>query len=211
MNTLPCPFHSALAHRKWLEDHARVDGPHFPSGQGEAPSTASVVVAFEGIAGLTGLPVLDATGDRRSNGHLARVTWAQVLAAHGIDVHKFRILARHTSDAILRFVAEAPLPTLRADLGQPDDAAVQSGVSKVLASRFKGLDDTLANLDSRLAKCEQRLSLRMSTSSSSSSTYLAQPVEVDKLILTKFSHDVHRVRSKRRTLQYVGGTTRDYY
>ena len=35
----------------------------------------------------------------------------------GVEVNKVRILARHSGDAILRYVAEAPLKSLKADLG----------------------------------------------------------------------------------------------
>ena len=35
----------------------------------------------------------------------------------GIEVNKIRILARHSGEAILRYVADAPLKSLRSDLG----------------------------------------------------------------------------------------------
>ena len=59
----------------------------------------------------------DAIGLRLFGGHTPRVTGAQVLAAVGIEVNTIRILARHSGEAILRYVAEAPLRSLRADLG----------------------------------------------------------------------------------------------
>ena len=49
---------------------------------------------------------------------------AQLLAASGVAIDKIRILARHSGDAILRYVAEAPLRSLHADLGLPSSAPV---------------------------------------------------------------------------------------
>lgn len=51
------------------------------------------------------------------DGHSVHVAGAEVLAASGIEVSKIRILARHPGDTILRYVAQAHLTTLRADLG----------------------------------------------------------------------------------------------
>ena len=48
--------------------------------------------------------------------HTARVTGAQALATVGVDVNKIRSLARHSGESILRYVADAPLRPLRADL-----------------------------------------------------------------------------------------------
>jgi hypothetical protein len=56
------------------------------------------------------------TGIRTFGGHSARVTGAQALAAVGVEINKIRILARHSGEAILRYVADSPLKSLRADL-----------------------------------------------------------------------------------------------
>jgi hypothetical protein len=184
-----------------------LDGPIFPNSRGEVPSKASVVQAFEGIARLTGLPVLDANGDRRFGGHSARVTGAQVLAAHGIDINKIRILARHSSDAIMRYVAEAPLSTLRADLGLPDASAIQAGVSRVISKRLKGLDDTVLDLEQRLAQCEQYVAqCRAGASSSSSHAAQVAPTkfDTDSLILNTLSQAIHKVRQQSENVTLCG-------
>ena len=41
------------------------------------------------------------------------------MAAAGVDVNKTRILARHSGEAVYRYVAQAPLKSLSADLGLP--------------------------------------------------------------------------------------------
>ena len=86
------------------------------------------------------------------------MTGAQVLAAAGIEVNKFRILARRSGEAILRYVAEAPLRSLRADLGvgsSPGDGAkglpfIQSGsasTSALVRARGRKLEASLQRLE----------------------------------------------------------------
>ena len=86
---------------------------------GRPPAKTKVVEAFEALVKLCGRPIVNSDKLRLYAGHSARVTGAQILAAHGIDVNKIRILARHSREAILRYVADAPPKTLRADLGLP--------------------------------------------------------------------------------------------
>ena len=81
--------------------------PMFPTEQYETASKTKVVETFECIAIRTGEVLLNNEGMRLFGGHTVRVTGAQTLAAHGIEIAKIRILARHSSDAIMRYVAEA--------------------------------------------------------------------------------------------------------
>ena len=48
-----------------------------------------------------------------------RVTGARTLAALGVEISKIKILARHSGDAIYRYVADTPLTTLRTDSRAP--------------------------------------------------------------------------------------------
>ena len=64
-----------------------------------------------------GQPLFSSEGMRLFGGHTPRVTGAQTFAAMGIEVNKLRILARHSGDTIMRYVADAPLRSLRSDLG----------------------------------------------------------------------------------------------
>jgi hypothetical protein len=67
------------------------------------------VRTFEVIGERLGQPITSSAGLRLFGGHSPRVTGAQLFAALGVEVTKIRILARHSGDAILRYVAEAPL------------------------------------------------------------------------------------------------------
>jgi hypothetical protein len=95
----------------------QVDSPLFPAVGGGAPSKVAVVGTFEALGSLIGQPLLSEVGIRLFGGHSPRVTGAQLLAAAGVEISKVRILARHSGDAILRYVSDAPLKSLRAELG----------------------------------------------------------------------------------------------
>jgi hypothetical protein len=117
---LCCPYHLALEHWSWLAASPflkpGVATPLFPSVGGGASSKIAVVATFEALGSLLGQPLFNATGVRLFGGHSPRVTGAQALAAAGIEINKIRILARHSGETILRYVAEAPLKSLRSDL-----------------------------------------------------------------------------------------------
>ena len=120
LDTLACPYHAAVEHQEWLTISKWFTGPCTPlcpTSKGKHPSKQAVVTTIELLATMCGQSVADDLGNRRFGGHTLRVTGAQLLAVHGLGVQKIRILARHSGDTILRYVAEAPLKTLRADLG----------------------------------------------------------------------------------------------
>ena len=79
-------------------------------------------------------PLFSPDGLRLFGGHSPRVTGAQIFATMGVEINKLRILARHSSDAILRYVADAPLKSLRSDLGLPPSALSQSSSSSSFAA-----------------------------------------------------------------------------
>ena len=130
VGTLPCPYHIAAAVLRTAAANGVGDltsaqlacRPLFPTLGNQVPTKAKMVATFEHFAGLTGERITNTAGLRLFGGHTLRVTGAQALAAHGIEVAKIKILARHSSDAIYRYVAEAPLTTLRSDLGLTGNA-----------------------------------------------------------------------------------------
>ena len=115
------PYHLAADRFKWLEACGHyttaAETPLFATTAGKHATKTAVADTFEALGGLMGQQLHDASGLRLFGGHTSRVTGAQVLAAAGIEINKIRILARHSGEAILRYVAEAPLRSLRADLG----------------------------------------------------------------------------------------------
>ena len=73
-----------------------------------------VVASLERVATALGEPLLDAHGVRRFGGHSLRVTGARTLAALGVSLALIQLMARWSSDVVLRYVAEAPLATMTA-------------------------------------------------------------------------------------------------
>ena len=137
---VPCPYHMAKAHMVWLEaspHSTEPDAPLFPNVKGAMPSKATVVTLFEAIGTLLHQALWSDEGIRLFGGHSARVTGAQMFAAIGIDVNKIRILARHSGETIMRYVQDAPLRSLRSDLGLTQQGTVPTAFA--VASRT---DDT---------------------------------------------------------------------
>ena len=114
-----CPYHLAREHLDWLRStsSATPASPLCPTDAGGFASTASVADTFEALGSTMGQPTVNDTGLRLFGGHTSRGTGAQVLTAMGAEINKVRVLARHSGDTILRYVAEAPLKSVRADLG----------------------------------------------------------------------------------------------
>ena len=107
-----------------------------------------MVATFEAIGTILGQPLFGETGIRLFGGHSPRVTGAQVLAASGIEINKVRILARHSGEAILRYVADAPLQSLRSDLGA---SVARSSLSPAVAAKPS------ASVNAKLTKLEKAL------------------------------------------------------
>ena len=95
---------------------------------------------------------------RPVSGHTPRVTGARVLAASGMDVNKIRIMARRYGDTILRYVSEAPLKSLRADLGLSNIpgtdapstqfmAGNKSKLTAIVRARVEKLENALSRLE----------------------------------------------------------------
>jgi hypothetical protein len=157
---LPCPFHLAqhlVASALLFAGTLHLTGgeaqtmPLFYNDFGAAPTKALMVESFEALASLCGLPLCSPDGLRLFGGHTARVTGAQALAACGVEIDKIRILARHSGDAILRYVALAPLTSLRSDLGLPSSSssgALSSASHRRLTTQ---LTEALRRLDAQEA------------------------------------------------------------
>ena len=52
----------------------------------------------------------------------------------GVEISKIRLLARHSGESIMRYVADAPLKSLRADLGLPSSSSSSSSSSAAFAA-----------------------------------------------------------------------------
>jgi hypothetical protein len=78
--------------------------PLFPAPDQRCPSKSAVIATIVEAAKRLRLPLRSTTGAPAWGGHALRRGGAQHLAASGIDVWRAQALARHSSDAILRYL-----------------------------------------------------------------------------------------------------------
>eukprot|EP00971_Amphidinium_carterae_P180468 3579498-Amphidinium_carterae.1 len=79
--------------------------PFFPNQHGQHTSKQALIDALRAVLTHEGLEL-------RVTGHTFRVTGAQYLTAIGVEVSVVMLLARWKSEAVLRYVREAPLTSL---------------------------------------------------------------------------------------------------
>jgi len=156
-----CPYHLAVEHSQWLLDHPTLcsdgDAPLFPTACGNHPPKTKVVDTFERLASLCNQPLTSLDGIRLFGGHSARVTGAQTFALAGLEVNQIRILARHSGDTILRYVADVPLRTLRADHGIGGSSSSTPSLTMGPGAKAAGVTQLrarLSNLEEHMTKME---------------------------------------------------------
>ena len=115
-----CPFHAAVAQLNLLKvtfgDFDLSAVPLFPTASGDVVLKVDVGRALEASVAATGATVVTESGGRLLGGHSFRVTGAQRLAALGVEVAKIMVMARWAGEAVLRYVREAPLESLPAEV-----------------------------------------------------------------------------------------------
>ena len=159
-----CPYHLAVEHIQWLRSHTTLssldDAPLFPTVCGSHSPKTKVVDTFERLGALMNLPLTSPDGLRLFGGHSARVTGAQTFALAGLEINKIRILARHSGDTILRYVADVPLRTLRADLGISSASSSSPTLAMGPGAKAAGvtqLRSRLASLEAQMTKMEHAI------------------------------------------------------
>ena len=107
-----CPAHAIQEQLALLADlfgEVLPSTPLFPNRAGEVVEKKAVVTFIETVATLLDEPLTDDQGQRRFGGHSLRVTGARHLASIGLEISLIQLMARWSSDVVLRYVAEAPL------------------------------------------------------------------------------------------------------
>ena len=152
---LACPYHLAVQHLSWLRASPHFvdeETPLFPRCDGRMATKEATVRTFEVIGERLGQPTTSSAGLRLFGGHSPRVTGAQLFAALGVEINKIRILARRSGEAILRYVAEAPLKSIKADLGWKASGSTSSSSSTPFAGGAS--NSTSALVRARMRKLE---------------------------------------------------------
>ena len=125
-----CPFHVLRRHFDRLADRSELS-PLFPSRDGSFCTKEGVVTTIRTLAKSAGQQVQDLSGGWLISGHTFRITGARLLATLGLDAITIQLLGRWGSDAVLSYLAEAPLSNLADKLRTP---LHESRLSEVLKS-----------------------------------------------------------------------------
>ena len=152
-----CPFHAAVAQLRLLESTFGADMlqslPLFPDQFGLVADKATVVQALEATVVGYGGDILGPSGARILGGHSFRVTGAQRLAAAGVEIIKVMVLARWSSEVVLRYVKDAPLAGLSEQVKCLEDKkdlvrllAKAADGAELLGSKLGGIEGRLLGL-----------------------------------------------------------------
>ena len=141
--TVPCAYHSLLAHRDSLASlgySVEGDAPVCTTAAGEHPTKERMVAAFIYLASVIG--AVGNTAAQIVTGHSCRVSGAQFLASLGLELSLIQLLARWESAVIMRYVKESPLLALTGTtrskisdlLGVIDTTKIRATTSSALSS-----------------------------------------------------------------------------
>ena len=132
---------------------------------GQVCTKRAVVETIEKIVTLMGLPIKDTDENNLYGGHTLRVSAAQHLARIGIALPIIMLLARWESQAIMGYVAEAPLATVTRDYKQKEAqdplthriSSLDQHISGNVEITATSDNSELANLEEKFARMESRL------------------------------------------------------
>jgi hypothetical protein len=147
-----CPYHSAVDQIKILKGKfgnvLPLSLPLFPTASGDVVSKMGIVEALEANVEATGALIVAENGGKLLGGHSFRVTGAQRLAALGVEVAKIMVMARWAGESVLRYVREAPLETLPAEVVALEE-------QRNLVTTLRALHKEVRELGARIQNCEQ--------------------------------------------------------
>ena len=155
----PCPAHCAVRHLEILHERFAEKGrldpelPLFPTEEGAVCDKSKVVETFESLGALCGLPVTDPLGRRAFGGHSARVSGARWLASTGLEIVKLAVLARWSSNVVVRYVSDAPLHRVTADCRRLLHGEILSKVLERMWNEISQGKRQLEEFDSLLRNC----------------------------------------------------------
>ena len=112
-----------LAALPFFSDHC----PLFPTEAGEFPSKTAMVATIRLAAASLSLPSHSKAGAQEWGGHSLRRGGAQFLGRAGVEIWRIQALARHSSAAILLYLADAHVPataSIAAEAGYQRSLAV---------------------------------------------------------------------------------------
>ncbi len=109
-----------------------------------------MVRLIERVAVALELPLLDDAGRNHYGGHSLRVTGAQHLAAKGSPLLLIQLIARWSSDVILRYVRDAPLVSVTMEYRRRQEGLELERLFEASSSELALIKGRLSELDSRV-------------------------------------------------------------
>lgn len=144
---MPCPFHVLRRHCDRLDSrNTGFDMPLFPDDTGSYCTKQGVIDTIRFASELAGQPSKDSSGNYILSGHTFRITGARFLAANGLDPITIQLLGRWGSNAVLTYLAEAPLMSLTQRL-KPLESQRLSSAANITDGQFGELDQRVKALE----------------------------------------------------------------
>ena len=161
-----CPFHAIACQLKLLEDKFGLplasDLPLFPDDCGTVCSKVNIIDALEATIIACGVSVHHSNGSKAFGGHSFRVTGAQRLASLGVEVSKIMILARWAGDTVLRYIREAPLENLPAEVAALEEKRNLLDLLSTLRREIQSLSSQLGNQQRELGSLREETANQLS-------------------------------------------------
>ncbi|CAK0867373.1 unnamed protein product, partial [Prorocentrum cordatum] len=152
-----CPYHAAVRQIDLLKGTFGApwppDCPLFPTSCGDACLEVGIVDSLERTLVAANIGVASDAGAELCGGHSFRVTGAQRLSSLGVEISKIMVLARWPSDAVSRYVGEAPLDRLPAEVAALEARRDHLKIAGRMREELRGLS---ARLESHAAAADGR-------------------------------------------------------
>eukprot|EP00435_Cladocopium_sp_Y103_P056907 s446_g19.t1 len=115
---LPCVMHFLKDHVNLIRDKfGGRESALFPTASGAVCSKQGVVDTIRKAVDMSGGSAKDTAGTWRISGHTFRITGARLLCQWGLDPITIQLIGRWGSNAVLSYLAEAPLQGFHQRLG----------------------------------------------------------------------------------------------
>ena len=172
-----CPYYAVVSQFAILREKFGEDMLHslplFPDRHGKVATKATVILALEATVRGYGGPTVGANGSRLHGGHSFRVTGAQKLAAAGVEIIKIMVLARWSSEVVLRYVKDAPLVGLSEQVKTLEDKkdlarllAKASDDADLLGAKIHDIEAKLKEITEAQSEWAKRCEVSRSSSGS---------------------------------------------
>ncbi|CAK0892373.1 unnamed protein product, partial [Prorocentrum cordatum] len=114
---------------------------------GHVVAKEKIVDLIEALAELLNLPLVDHSGGRRFGGRTFRVSGAQHLASIGIPLMVIQLLARWSSQVIMRYVSEAPFAVVGAECRRRNATLSLEAIATRSEGDARAFKDRLARVE----------------------------------------------------------------